>query len=137
MEKLVLAISAEHADALLDGSRDSDHRTLPPARLPAKAYLAVVGTATVVGECVLGERAGRTKAGWKLPVTNARRYKTVKPVSAFGLTRIPRSFRYVDTEKDSVGRGAGSAATMSPADRSVRPGRRIAPRANSPASRRT
>jgi len=95
MDKLVLAIRAEHADALLDGSRDADHRTLPPARLPAKAYLAVVGTGTVVGECVLGERTGRTKAGWTLPVTNARRYRTAKPVSAFGLKKIPRSFRYI------------------------------------------
>ena len=98
MEKLVLAITAEHADALLDGSRDTDHRTLPPARLPAKAYLAVVGTKTVVGECVLGEKAGRTKAGWTLPVTNARRYKRPKPVSDYGLEKIPRSFRYVEKE---------------------------------------
>ncbi len=98
MEKLVLAIKAEHAEALLDGSRDADHRTLPPARLPAKAYLAVVGTKSVVGECVLGEKAGRTKAGWTLPVTNARRYKKPKPVTEFGLEKIPRSFRYV--EKD-------------------------------------
>jgi hypothetical protein len=96
MEKLVLAISAEHADALLDGTRDADHRTLPPARLPARAYLAVVGTKAVVGECILGERAGRTKAGWTLPVTNARRYKTAKPITAFGLAKIPRSFRYVE-----------------------------------------
>lgn len=97
MEKLVLAITAEHADALLDGSRDSDHRTLPPARLPAKAYLAVVGTGSVVGECVLGEKAGRTKAGWTLPVTSARRYKRPKPISDYGIAKIPRSFRYVET----------------------------------------
>ena len=95
MDKLVLAISAEHADALLDGTTASDHRALPPARLPAKAYLAVVGTGTVVGECVLGERAGRTKAGWTLPVTSARRYRRPRPVSDYGLKRIPRSFRYV------------------------------------------
>ena len=96
MEKLVLAITAEHADALLDGSRDADHRTMPPTKLPAKAYLAVVGTATVIGECVLGERAGRTKAGWTLPVSGARRYKTPKPISQFGLAKIPRSFRYLE-----------------------------------------
>ena len=96
MEKLILAITAEHADALLDGSRDADHRTMPPTKLPAKAYLAVVGTATVVGECVLGERAGRTKKGWTLPVSGARRYKTPKPISEFGLAKIPRSFRYVE-----------------------------------------
>jgi hypothetical protein len=95
MEKLVLAIRSEHADALLDGSRDVDHRTLPPARLPAKAYLAVVGTGSIVGECVLGERSGRTRAGWRLPVTRARRYRSAKPITAFGLTKIPRSFRYI------------------------------------------
>ena len=96
MQKLVLAISAEHADALLDGARDADHRMLPPARLPAKAYLAVVGTATVVGECTLGEKTTRTKAGWTLPVTNVRRYKNAKPIASFGLAKIPRSFRYVE-----------------------------------------
>ena len=95
MERLVLAITAEHADALLDGSRDADHRTLPPARLPAKAYLAVVGTATVVGECVLGARTGRTKDGWTLPVTNPRRYKRARPIGEYGLAKIPRSFRYL------------------------------------------
>jgi len=99
MEKLVLAISAEHADALLDGSRGADHRTMPPARLPAKAYLAVVGTASVVGECVLGEKTGRTKAGWSLPVTNAKRYRTPRPISDYGLKKIPRSFRYVEKDE--------------------------------------
>ena len=96
MEKIVLAIRAENADAILDGSSDADHRTLPPTELPAKAYLAVVGTGSVVGECVLGEKSGRTKAGWTLPVTNARRYKRPRPVSDFGLAKIPRSFRYVE-----------------------------------------
>jgi predicted transcriptional regulator len=96
VDKLVLAISPANADALLDGSRDADHRTLPPARLPAKAYLAVVGTASVVGECVLGERAGRTRDGWILPVTGARRYRKPKPIADYGLARIPRSFRYLE-----------------------------------------
>jgi hypothetical protein len=96
MEKLVLAITAENADTLLDGSRDAEHRTRPPKSLPARAYLAVVGTRAVVGECVLGERAGRTKNGWTLPVRGARRYKTPKPISAYGLAKIPRSFRYVE-----------------------------------------
>ena len=95
MQRLVLAISAEHADALLDGRQDAEHRRLPPARLPAKAYLAVVGTASVIGECVLGPKAGRTKAGWTLPVTDARRYKRPRPMTDYGLTKIPRSFRYV------------------------------------------
>ena len=96
MEKLVLAITAENADALLDGSRDAEHRTFPPAKLPAKAYLAVVGTGTIVGECVLGERAGRTKNGWTLPVSGVRRYRTPKPIADYGLAKIPRSFRYVE-----------------------------------------
>lgn len=96
MEKLVLAITAPNADALLDGSRDAEHRTMPPARLPAKAYLAVVGTASVVGECVLGERAGRTKNGWTLPVSGARRYRTPRPITSYGLAKIPRSFRYLE-----------------------------------------
>lgn len=95
MDRLVLAITAEHADALLDGARDADHRTMPPARLPAKAYLAVVGTASVVGECMLGERAGRTKDGWRIPVTSARRYRRPRPIAEYGLARIPRSFRYL------------------------------------------
>jgi len=96
MEKLVLAISAEHAEALLDGARDADHRTIPPARLPARAYLAIVGTGTVVGECTIGKKTTHTRNGWTLPVTNVRRYKTAKPITAFGLERIPRSFRYVE-----------------------------------------
>ena len=95
MDRLVLAISAAHADALLDGSRDADHRKLPPARLPARAYLAVVGTGSVIGECVLAERAGKTKDGWRLPVTGAKRYRAPKPISAYGLSKIPRSFRYL------------------------------------------
>ncbi len=95
MERIVLAITREHADELLDGTRDADHRSLPPSRLPAKAYLAVVGTASVVGECILGERTGRTKDGWALPVTSARRYKRPRPIATYGLARIPRSFRYL------------------------------------------
>lgn len=101
MERLVLAITEEHADALLDGSRDSDRRTLPPVRLPAKAYLAVVGTASVVGECVLGERSGRTERGWALPVTNARRYRTPRAIGEYGLVKIPRSFRYLSPGRAS------------------------------------
>ena len=96
MDALVLAVSQENADALLDGKRTADHRVLPPKRLPARAYLAVVGTGTVVGECVLGERAGRTAKGWTLPVTKARRYRKARPLADFGIAKTPRSFRYVD-----------------------------------------
>jgi predicted transcriptional regulator len=96
VEAIVLAVSQENADALLDGKRTADHRALPPTRLPARAYLAVVGTASVVGECVLGERAGRTAKGWTLPVTKARRYRKARPLADFGLAKTPRSFRYVE-----------------------------------------
>jgi len=41
---IVLATTAENAAALLSGERDRDHRRFPPKRLPARAYLAVVGT---------------------------------------------------------------------------------------------
>lgn len=95
MEKIVLAIRADNADALLDGGATAEHRTVPPTRLPAKAYLAAVGTGTVVGECVLGAPTGRTRAGWAMPVTSARRYRRPRPLSDYGLAKIPRSFRYV------------------------------------------
>jgi len=93
---LVLAISAENADAILAGDRDTDHRRFPPKRLPARAYLAVVGTGTVVGECQLGEAERNTAKGWALPVTKPRRYRNPRPVTDYGLSKIPRSFRYVD-----------------------------------------
>ncbi|HUG07224.1 MAG TPA: hypothetical protein VMQ78_11830 [Candidatus Limnocylindria bacterium] len=96
MDAIVLAVTQENADALLDGRRTADHRALPPTRLPARAYLAVVGTAMVVGECVLGERAGRTAKGWTLPVTKPRRYRSARPLAHFGLAKAPRSFRYVE-----------------------------------------
>ena len=95
MKRLVMAITAEHADALLDGTRDADHRTLPPKQLPAKAYLAVVGTGTVVGECVLGERGSKTKDGYRLPVGSPKRYRKPKHIAKFGLKKIPRSFVYL------------------------------------------
>ena len=95
MDAIVLAVSRENADALLDGKRTADHRALPPTRLPARAYLAVVGTGTVVGECVLGERTGRTARGWTLPVSKPRRYRKARPLADFGIAKTPRSFRYV------------------------------------------
>ena len=96
MDAIVLAVSQENADALLDGKRTADHRARPPTRLPARAYLAVVGTGTVVGECVLGERAGLTARGWTLPVSKPRRYRKARPLADFGLVKTPRSFRYVE-----------------------------------------
>ena len=110
MDAIVLAVTQENADALLEqASREravilaqllpvghlADHRALPPARLPARAYLAVVGTGTVVGECVLGERTGRTAKGWTLPVSKPRRYRKARPLADFGMAKTPRSFRYV------------------------------------------
>ena len=93
---LVLAISAENADAILDGERDTDHRRFPPRKLPARAYLAVVGTGSVVGDCQLGEAERNTAKGWALPVSKPRRYRRPRPVADYGLLRIPRSFRYVE-----------------------------------------
>ena len=93
---IVLAISADNADALLDGRRRFDHRTMRPKELPARAYLAVTGTASVLGECTLGVPERRTEKGWALPVSGPRRYRTPRPISELGLARIPRSFRYVE-----------------------------------------
>jgi predicted transcriptional regulator len=94
---IVLAISAENAEAILSGARERDHRRMPPKRLPALAYLAVVGTGSVVGECRLGAAERRTAKGWALPVTKPRRYRKPRPIGDFGLRKVPRSFRYVQT----------------------------------------
>jgi predicted transcriptional regulator len=94
---IVLAISAENAEAILSGARERDHRRMPPKRLPALAYLAVVGTGSVVGECRLGAAERRTAKGWALPVTKPRRYRKPRPIGDFGLGKVPRSFRYVQT----------------------------------------
>ena len=93
---LVLAVTAENAESLLSGERDRDHRRMPPKKLPARAYLAVVGTGSVVGECLLGAAERHTAKGWALPVSRPRRYRKPRPVADFGLARIPRSFRYVE-----------------------------------------
>ncbi|HEX9268686.1 MAG TPA: hypothetical protein VF998_02470 [Candidatus Limnocylindria bacterium] len=95
-EAIVLAIHAENAEAILTGRARFEHRTLPPKRLPARAYLAVVELHAVVGECELGPPTRRSARGWALPVTEPRRYRTPRPLDAFGLTRVPRSFRYVE-----------------------------------------
>jgi predicted transcriptional regulator len=93
---LVLATTAENAEAILSGDRDRDHRRFPPKRLPARAYLAVVGTASVVGECELGAAESHTAKGWALPVSKPRRYRKPRPIGDFGIAKIPRSFRYVE-----------------------------------------
>lgn len=95
MPAIVLAIHAEHADAILDGTARFEHRAIPPKRLPAKAYLAVVEERAIVGECELGAPTRRSAQGWALPVSRPRRYRASKPLSAFGLGKVPRSFRYV------------------------------------------
>ncbi len=95
-EAIVLAIHAEGADAILDGTARFEHRTLPPKRLPARAYLAVTGQRAVVGECELGVPTRRSARGWALPVTKPRRYRAPRPLSEFGLSKIPRSFQYVE-----------------------------------------
>lgn len=95
MDALVLAVTQENADAILDGKRRFDHRRLPPKRLPARAYLAVSG-AGVVGECELGAPERKTDEGWALPVSKPRRYRSARDLDAFGLAKTPRSFRYVN-----------------------------------------
>jgi predicted transcriptional regulator len=92
---IVLAIHAEHADAILDGTARLEQRRLPPKRLPARAYLAVVEARAIVGECDLGPATRRSARGWALPVTRPRRYRSPRPLSDFRLAKIPRSFRYV------------------------------------------
>jgi predicted transcriptional regulator len=95
-DAIVLAISAEHADAILDGKARFEHRSVPPKRLPARAYLAVVEERAIIGECELGAPTRKSAQGWALPVTKARRYRAPRPLREFGLAKIPRSFRYVD-----------------------------------------
>ncbi|HEV2249681.1 MAG TPA: hypothetical protein VGT60_04160 [Candidatus Limnocylindria bacterium] len=105
-DAIVLAIHAEHADAILDGTARFEHRTMPPKGLPAKAYLAVVEARAIVGECALGAPTRRSKDGWAMPVTKPRRYRSPRPLSDFGLAQIPRSFRYVESP-GSASNGAG------------------------------
>jgi predicted transcriptional regulator len=93
---IVLATTAQNAEALLSGERDLDYRRFPPKKLPARAYLAVVGTGSVVGECELGVAERHTAKGWALPVSKPRRYRKSRPLTDFGLSKIPRSFRYVE-----------------------------------------
>ena len=96
-EAIVLAIRADHAAAILSGAARFEYRSVPPTRLPARAYLAVVGTRAIVGECELGAPTRKSAQGWALPVRRARRYRAPRPLSEFGLAKIPRSFRYVDS----------------------------------------
>ena len=95
MQALVLAVTAANADAILDGRRRFDRRARRPARLPARAYLAVTGAGAVVGQCDLGEPERRSDDGWALPISRPKRYRTPRPLTEFGLTKTPRSFRYV------------------------------------------
>ena len=101
-DAIVLAIRAEHADAIFDGTARFEHRTLPPKRLPARAYLAVVETHAIVGHCDLGAPTRRSAQGWALPVSKPRRYRAPRPLSEFGLAKIPRSFVYVPGDPGSL-----------------------------------
>jgi predicted transcriptional regulator len=94
-DAIVLAIHADHADAILDGTARFEHRARPPKRLPARAYLAVVEERAIVGECDLGAPTRHSAKGWALPVTRPRRYRAPRRLSDFGLAKVPRSFRYV------------------------------------------
>jgi len=95
-DAIVLAIHADRANAILDGTARFEHRTVPPKRLPARAFLAVVEEHAIVGECDLDPPSRRSAQGWALPVSRPRRYRTPRPLSDFGLEKIPRSFRYVE-----------------------------------------
>jgi predicted transcriptional regulator len=95
-DAIVLAIHADNGRAILDGTARFEHRSVPPKRLPARAYLAVVEERAIIGECELGAPTRRSAQGWALPVTKARRYRAARPLSEFGLAKIPRSFRYVE-----------------------------------------
>lgn len=105
MDALVLAITAENADAILDGKRRFDHRKLPPKRLPARAYLAVSGEG-IVGECEIGAPERKTDLGWALPVSRPRRYRIARGLEAFGLAKTPRSFQYVNSPASTRSSGA-------------------------------
>lgn len=94
MERIVLAVKAENADAILDGERRFDERAVAPKRLPARAYLAVAGQ--VVGECELGVPEKRGADGWQLPISKPHRYRRPKPVTDYGLKKTPRSFQYLE-----------------------------------------
>jgi predicted transcriptional regulator len=108
---LVLAITAEHADAILAGTAKFDHRALPPRRLPATAYLAVVGADAVVGECELDAPTRRSAKGWALPVRRPRRYRAPRPLTDFGLTKAPRSFRYLTAVSTAAVSSPGARRT--------------------------
>ncbi len=58
-------------------------------------YLAVVEERAIVGESDLGAPTRKSAKGWALPVTKPHRYRAPRPLSDFGLSKIPRSFRYV------------------------------------------
>ncbi|OLC56886.1 MAG: hypothetical protein AUH85_04795 [Chloroflexi bacterium 13_1_40CM_4_68_4] len=91
----MLAVTRENADAILSGKRAVDVRRFPPRRLPARAYLAITGTGAVHGECVLGEPVGSSPDGTLLPIAAPKAYRRPKPIDAFGIDKVPRSFRYV------------------------------------------
>jgi predicted transcriptional regulator len=93
---LVLAVTAANAEAILSGRRAVEVRKTPPKRLPARAYLAVSGTAAVAGECVLGEPVGKGPEGTLLPIGEPKTYRRAKELKSFGLKKVPRSFRYID-----------------------------------------
>ena len=66
--------------------------------LGTPATTAVVGTGHVVGECELGAPVRKSARGWAMPVSRPRRYRTPRPITAYGLAKIPRSFRYLGGE---------------------------------------
>ena len=96
---LVLSVTATNAEAILSGKRAVDVRRFPPRRLPARAYLAVTGTRSIHGECILGEPVGSSRDGTLLPIAAPKAYRRPRPIDAFGVARVPRSFRYVERRR--------------------------------------
>ncbi len=96
VQRLVLTVTPENAEAILSGKRAVDVRRFPPKRVPARAFLAVTGTAAVAGECVLGEPVGKGPDGVLLPISAPKAYRRARKIETFGLAKVPRSFRYLE-----------------------------------------
>lgn len=107
MDAIVLAVTADNAEAILDGKRRFDHRKVAPKRLPARAYLAVSG-AGIVGECDLGAPERKTAEGWALPIARPRRYRAARDLARYGLAKTPRSFQYVRVSSPASTRSSGA-----------------------------
>ncbi len=66
---IVLATTAENAEALLSGERDRDHRRFPPKKLPARAPRSAIprkaGLCRSASRVAIASRARSPTSGWK------------------------------------------------------------------------